>query len=151
VSNYEVNHLLEIINLHSLVPSVNQVEFHPYWHEDELVDFCHKNNITFNSYSPLGTPDHATSLGPTWNPIPDLRKHPKVTDLAQQLGKTPAQILLRWHMQQGLVTNPRTQNPTHMQENLSVFDFQLNDEAMATLSYLNHPMSKICPDPRLIL
>ena len=54
-------------------------------------------------------------------------------------------------MQQGLVTNPRTQNPTHMQENLSVFDFQLNDEAMATLSYLNHPMSKICPDPRLIL
>ena len=56
-----------------------------------------KKNITFNSYSPIGAPDFATTLGPTWNPIPDLRKHPNVTAIAQKHSKTPAQVVLRWH------------------------------------------------------
>ncbi|CAF1634672.1 unnamed protein product [Adineta ricciae] len=150
VSNYEVNHLLEIFNLNSTLPSVNQVEFHPYWHEDELVDFCQKHNITFNSYSPVGCPDHALTLGPTWNPIPDLRKHPRVVTIAAKHGKTSAQVVLRWHWQQGIVVNPRTRDPTHMMENMSIFDFELDQEDMMTLAYLNHPMSKVCGDPRLI-
>jgi diketogulonate reductase-like aldo/keto reductase len=151
VSNYEVNHLLEIFNLQSNIPSVNQVEFHPYWHEDDLLDFCNKHNITFNSYSPGGAPDFTTTLGPTWNPIPDLRKHPNVTAIAQKHGKSPAQVMYRWHWQQGIVINPRTRDPAHMIENMSIFDFQLDNEDMMTLSYLNHPMSKVCGDPRLIL
>lgn len=128
-----------------------QVEFHPYWHEVELVDFCQKHNITFNSYSPVGAPDFAQTLGPTWNPIPDVRKHPNVTAIAQKLGKSPSQVILRWHWQQGIVINPRTRDTTHMMENLSIFDFELSNEDMMILSYLNHPMSKVCPDPRLIL
>jgi len=130
---------------------VNQVEFHPYWHEDELLDFCQKHNITFNSYSPLGTPDRAATLGSTWNPKPILLEHPKVLSIAQKLGKTSAQIILRWHWQQGVVVNPRTIDPTQMIENLSIFDFELDEDAMMILSYLNHTMSKICPDSRLIL
>ncbi|CAF3353590.1 unnamed protein product [Rotaria socialis] len=151
VSNYEANHLLEIFNLNSTIPSVNQVEFHPYWHEDELVDFCQKHNITFNSYSPVGCPDHAITLGPTWNPIPDLRTHPEVMAIAEKYHKTSAQVVLRWHWQQGIIVNPRTRDPIHMMENLSIFDFQLDHQDMMTLAYLNHPMSKVCDDPRLIL
>ena len=71
--------------------------------------------------------------------------------MAQKLGKTPAQVVLRWHLQQGFVINPRTRDPTHMMENMNIFDFTLNIEQMMTLSYMNHPMSKVCPDPRLIL
>ncbi len=65
------------------------------------------------------------------------------------MGKTPAQVVLRWHWQQGIVVNPRTLNPTHMMENLAIFDFELSVEEMMTLSYINHPMSKVCGDPRL--
>jgi 2,5-diketo-D-gluconate reductase A len=89
-------------------------------------------------------------LGPRWNPIPDLRQHPNVTAIAQKLGKTSAQVVLRWHWQQGLVFNPRTRDPMHMMENMAVFDFELDNEEMMILSNINHPMSKICPDPRLI-
>ncbi|CAF1455016.1 unnamed protein product [Adineta steineri] len=151
VSNFEVNHLLEIINLNSSTPSVNQVEFHPYWHEDELLDFCKKHNITFNSYSPGGAPDHAVTLGPTWNPIPDMRKHPNITQIAQKHQKTPAQVIYRWHWQQGIVINPRTLNSIHMLENLSIFDFELDLQDMMTLAYLDHPITKVGNDPRLIL
>jgi diketogulonate reductase-like aldo/keto reductase len=60
-------------------------------------------------------------------------------------------VILRWHWQQGIVVNPRTRDSAHMMENMSIFDFQLDNEDMMILSYLNHPMSKVCPDPRLIL
>ncbi|CAF1283909.1 unnamed protein product [Adineta ricciae] len=150
VSNYQVNHLLEIFSLNSLLPSVNQVEFHPYWHEDELLDFCQKHNITFNSYSPIGCPDRSRLLGSDWNPIPCLLRHPDVIKIADKHRKKPAQVVLRWHWQQGIVINPRTSDADQMMENLTIFDFELDRQDMMFLSYLNHPMSKICGDSRLI-
>ena len=126
------------------------MEFHPYWHEDELLDFCQKHNITFNSYSPLGCPDRAATLGSAWNPLPELLKDPKVEAIAQKYGKTSAQVVLHWHWQQGIVMNPRTSDPDQMMENLSIFDFELDEQEMMILSCMNHPMSKICPDSRLI-
>ena len=80
-----------------------------------------------------------------------MRKHPDVTAIAQKHGKTSAQVVLRWHLQQDIVVNPRTRDPTHMKENLSIFDFELDRQDMMTLSYLNHPTSKVCGDPRLLL
>lgn len=151
VSNYQVNHIVEIMNLNSLIPSVNQVEFHPYWHEDELLNFCQKNNITFTGYSSLGTPDRTAILGSAWNSNPVLLKHPKVIQIAQKFGKSTAQILLRWSWQQSVVLIPRTKNPVHMVENMSIFDFELDDQSMMILSYLNRPMSKVTPDSRLML
>lgn len=71
--------------------------------------------------------------------------------IAQKYQKTSAQVVLRWHWQQGIVVNPRTRDPSHMMENLSIFDFQLDHQDMMTLAYVNHPMSKVCDDPRLIL
>ncbi|CAF1290776.1 unnamed protein product [Rotaria sp. Silwood1] len=102
-------------------------------------------------YSPVGCPDHAVTLGSTWNPIPDLRKHPSLIAIAEKYSKTPAQIVLRWHWQQGIVVNPCTRDSTHMMENMFIFDFELDNPDMMILSYLNHPMSKMCDDPRLIL
>ena len=99
----------------------------------------------------MSCPDRAATLGSTWNPNPFLLKHPKVIQIAQKLGKTTGQVILRWHWQQGVVVNPRTSDSTQMTENLSIFDFELDEEAMMTLSYLNHPMSKVCGDSRLIL
>jgi diketogulonate reductase-like aldo/keto reductase len=60
-------------------------------------------------------------------------------------------VVLRWHWQQGIVINPRTSDSAQMMENLSIFDFELDNQEMMTLSYMNHPMSKICSDSRLIL
>nr|ACD54598.1 aldo/ketoreductase-like protein [Adineta vaga] len=147
VSNYQVNHLLEIFSLNSTLPSV---EFHPYWHEDELLDFCQKHNITFNSYSSVGCPDRGATLGTDWNPIPSLLQHPDVIKIADKHKKKPAQVILRWHWQQGVVVNPRTSDPTQMMENMSIFDFELGKQDMMILSYLNYPMSKVCGDSRLI-
>ncbi|CAF2549625.1 unnamed protein product [Rotaria sp. Silwood2] len=126
VSNYEVNHLLEIFNLNSTIPSVNQL----------FTTRC---------------PDHAVTLDPTWNPIPDLRTNPSLIAIAKKHSKTPVQVVLRWHWQQGIVINPRTRDPSQMMENMSIFDFELDNQDMMALSYLNHPMSKVCGDPRLIL
>lgn len=126
------------------------MEFHPYWHEDELLDFCQKHKITFNSYSSLGCPDRAATLGTAWNPLPEVLNDPTIAAIAQKYGKTSAQVILRWHWQQGIVMNPRTSDPNQMRENLSIFDFELEKQEMMVLSYMNHPMSKICPDSRLI-
>ncbi|CAF2970797.1 unnamed protein product [Rotaria sp. Silwood2] len=96
-------------------------------------------------------PDHAVTLDPTWNPIPDLRTNPSLIAIAKKHSKTPVQVVLRWHWQQGIVINPRTRDPSQMMENMSIFDFELDNQDMMALSYLNHPMSKVCGDPRLIL
>jgi len=149
VSNFEVNHLEDIFELGGVIPSVNQVEFHAYWHEDPLVDFCVKHNITFNSYSPLGAPDHMAFHKDQWGVF--LLYHPRVISIAQAHEKTTAQVLLRWAVQQGIVVNPRTKNPKHMRDNLDIFDFELTLDEMANLSFIQRPtMYKVCNDPRLL-
>eukprot|EP01121_Diplochlamys_sp_Union-15-3_P016656 TRINITY_DN5714_c0_g1_i1.p1 TRINITY_DN5714_c0_g1~~TRINITY_DN5714_c0_g1_i1.p1 ORF type:complete len:340 (+),score=64.54 TRINITY_DN5714_c0_g1_i1:798-1817(+) len=147
VSNFERRHLEDIFELKSLLPSVNQVEFHPYWHEDDLVAFCKEHNILFNAYSPLGAPDH---MATTWKP--SILGNADIIAVAKAHQRTPAQIMLRWLLQQGIVTNPRTMNPDHMKENLDYFDFQLKETEMKQISTVINPSSvkKVCPDPNLI-
>jgi diketogulonate reductase-like aldo/keto reductase len=150
VSNFEQNHLQDIFDLNSLIPSVNQVEFHPYWAEFELVSFCQQKNITFNGYSPLGAPDHM-AFENRW-PTPILSQ-PSVISIAQSHHKSSAQVLLRWEVQQGLVVNPRSKNPEHMRENLSIFGFTLSDAEMETIKNVPKPpegKNKVCDDPHLI-
>ena len=148
VSNFEKNHLEDILMMKSTVPSVNQVEYHPYWHEDDLVDYCKSHNITFNSYSPLGAPDWApTTHG--WNgTILDL---PVIQKISKAHQRTAGQVIQRWHWQQGIVVNPRTMNQDHMKENLNFFDFELSDDEIKQISSINPPSDpKVCPDPRNI-
>jgi len=151
VSNFEENHLQDIFDLKSLIPSVNQVEFHPYWAEISLMQFCQLRNITYNGYAPLGAPDHMAFEKDKW-PIPILSQ-PAVINIAKAHNKTPAQVLLRWEVQQGLVVNPRTMNKAHMVENLNIFDFFLSFDEMAEIQNVPRPAlgdNKVCPNPQLI-
>ncbi len=148
VSNFEQNHLEDIIQMSSMIPSVNQVEFQPYWHEDDLLAYCKSKNITFNSYSPLGAPD----WGPTqhgWNGT--ILALPVIQSIAKAHQRTAAQIIQRWQWQQGIVVNPRTLNQNHMKENLNLFDFELSDDEMKQISSIKPPSDpKVCPDPHNI-
>ena len=148
VSNFEKNHLEDILMMKSMVPSVNQVEYHPYWHEDELVEYCKQNNILFNGYAPLGRPDGAPIIR-GWNrTILDL---PVIQSIANTHQHSAAQILQRWQWQQGIVVNPRSMNQDHMKENLNFFDFELSEDEMKQISSIKPPSDpKVCPDPRSI-
>lgn len=145
VSNFEVKHLQDIFELNSLLPSVNQVEFHGYWHEFDLVNYCNKYDIVFNSYAPLGTPD--VEYG-AWNPV--LTQNEVAMNIGRKYGKTGAQVWLRYAIQQNIPINPRTLSVEHMKDNMDIFDFELNEEEMLQLSALTPPSEpKVCPDPNL--
>lgn len=148
VSNFEANHVDDIISMGGLIPAVNQVEFHPYWHEDDLVAYCKSHKMVFNSYAPLGTPDWAP---PTHNWNGTILQLPAVQQIAKAHSRTAAQVIQRWEWQQGIVVNPRTEDPAHMKENLDFFDFELTDDEMKVLSNLPKPKNpKVCPDPHNI-
>ena len=148
VSNFERNHLEDIIVMNSSLPAINQVEFHPYWHEDDLLTFCKSYNITFNGYSPLGCPDWAPTAH-HWNHT--LLQESAIAKIAQSHGRSPAQVVLRWEWQQGVMSQPRTVNTKHMMENLNYFDFELTDEEMDAIMNISPPSErKVCVDPHTL-
>eukprot|EP01060_Flectonema_neradi_P001812 TRINITY_DN11128_c0_g1_i1.p1 TRINITY_DN11128_c0_g1~~TRINITY_DN11128_c0_g1_i1.p1 ORF type:complete len:346 (+),score=57.44 TRINITY_DN11128_c0_g1_i1:45-1082(+) len=145
VSNFEVKHLADVMKKDEPLtwPAVNQFEFHGYWHEFELVKYCLSNNITVNSYAPLGTPDVEFGF---WKPV--LTNHPTAQQVGQKYGKSAAQVWLRWALQHNVIVNPRSWNISHQRENMDVFDFTLSAADMNTLDTIPHPAQhKVCPDP----
>ncbi|EGD83004.1 hypothetical protein PTSG_03640 [Salpingoeca rosetta] len=147
VSNFEVRHLDDITSMHGLLPAVNQVEYHPFWHEEKLVEHCHRLNITFNGYSPLGTPDVSPSRC-GWNLLADET----LNTIAKKHDVDVSQVILRWEHQKGILVNPRTKNTTHMHYNLNFFHFSLSDSEMDAIAALKAPTNrpKITPDPAKI-
>lgn len=128
VANFELRHLQDLIDAGVDLPAVNQIEYHPYWHEDDLVEKLFEMGISVQSYSPLGAPDYMAVVPNKWSVLPlDL---PHVREIASEVNKTAAQVLIRWQLQKGLTVNPRTLNPAHMAENLNTFDFVLSQEQM---------------------
>ena len=129
VSNYTVRHLGELLQQTNVVPMVNQVEFHPFIYEQqrELLDYCADKNILVEAYSPLS---RHTKESPK-------KSQGAVEEIAAAVGKTPSQVILRWCIQHGTVPLARSQNPEHIQVNLDIFDFELDDNAMKTLDGLS--------------
>jgi methylglyoxal/glyoxal reductase len=127
VSNYDIFQLQEILQNFDVVPSINQVEFHPFLYQEELLQFCKKNNIQLEAYSPL-------TRGERLN-------HPTVVRLAKKYGKTSAQILIRWSLQHNLVVIPKSIHENRIKENSQVFDFQLEEKDMKLLNSLNEDRS----------
>ena len=123
VSNYTIGHLGELFESSSTVPAVNQVEFSPYLHQKDLLDFCRSNSIQLEGYSPL---TKGENLG-----------DPALGAIASKYSKTPAQILLRWALQKGIVTIPKSTNRERLRENADVFDFEISLEDMETLDSFN--------------
>ena len=123
VANFTIRHLTELMENSAVVPAVNQVEFHPFLYQKDLLEFCRTKNIQLNAYSPL---THA-------NRLDDAR----IAAIAQKYGKTNAQIMLRWSMQHEAIPIPKSVHQERILENISVFDFEIGPEDMAAIDALN--------------
>ena len=123
VSNYLEKHLQEIFKRFELVPAVNQVEFSPFLHQRKLLAFCREHHIQLEAYAPL---TQGAKLA-----------HPVVKRVAEGVGRTPAQVLIRWALQHDLVVIPKSVRPERIVENASVYDFELGPEDMKKLDALN--------------
>jgi diketogulonate reductase-like aldo/keto reductase len=119
VSNYMIRHLEELLENSSTVPAVNQVEFSPYLYQKDLLEFCRKNGIQLEAYSPL-TKGHKLS-------------DPKLAALASKYSRSPAQILIRWALQHQIVVIPKSSKGERITENADVFDFAISSEDMRAL------------------
>jgi methylglyoxal/glyoxal reductase len=134
VSNYTVDDLKEILQDSDVVvvPAVNQVEFHPFLYQKELLEFCEKNTIQLEAYSPLTRGKRLS--------------HTTILTVAKKYNKTPAQVLIRWSLQHGLVVIPKSIHEDRILENSQVFDFQLAPEDMKFLDSLNENLQTVFLD-----
>ncbi len=157
VSNFTIRHLTELLAETKTVPAVNQVEFHPYLYQRDLLDFCAGEGIVIEAYSPLTKgvrlkdpklvavakkysktePQQATP----WSRLPLLDRLSRVSET-----KSPAQILIRWALQHGLVVIPKSANRRRIFEDADVFDFEISAEDMEILDRFNENL-RTCWDP----
>lgn len=132
VSNYTVRHLEELLKTTKIVPAVNQVEFHPYLYQKELLDFCHTHHVRIEAYSPL-------TKGKKLN-------DPKLLNISGRYNKSAAQILIRWGLQHELIVLPKSTKPERINENADVFNFEISAEDMIALNNL-HCNFRVAWDP----
>ena len=115
VSNFQVHHLEDLMKIASVRPAVNQIESNPYFNNQPLIDYCNQRNIAIEIYSPLG----GTGKVQMGNPL--------FLSLAEKYGKSPAQIIIRWHLQRGVIVMPKSTHEDRIYSNFDVFDFELED------------------------
>jgi diketogulonate reductase-like aldo/keto reductase len=136
VSNFTIAHLSELLSGSEIVPAVNQVEFHPYLYQQDLLAFCRAKGIVVEAYSPL---THGERL-----------KDSKLVAIAKKYSspkaKSTAQILIRWALQHGLVVLPKSSNRRRIFENADVFDFEISEDDMRLLDSF-HENLRTCWDP----
>ncbi|KAG0222961.1 aldo/keto reductase [Mortierella sp. GBAus27b] len=124
VSNYGVHHLKELLDMKpEILPTVNQIEVHPWLIRADIIEYCRENDIAVEAYSPLC---QAIKL-----------KDDKVVAIAKKHSKSPAQVLIRWSLQNGNIVIPKSVKKNRIEENANVFDFNLTDEDMAVLNSMN--------------
>jgi 2,5-diketo-D-gluconate reductase A len=133
VSNFNVPHLQRLLDETTVVPAVNQIELHPGFPQEELRAFHAQHGVVTESWSPLGR-GHG------------LLDNPAVTSIAATHDRTPAQVVLRWHLQLGCAVIPKSTHAERIAENFDVFDLELTDAEMATLSAIAEP-GRVGPDP----
>jgi 2,5-diketo-D-gluconate reductase A len=132
LSNFQPDHVRKLLAESEVRPAVNQIELHPYLTQDELRAFDAEHGIVTEAWSPI-----AQGL---------VLDDPTIGQLAKTHGKTPAQIVLRWHLQLGNVVFPKSTNPQRMKENFEIFDFELSDTDLGMISALNRN-ERTGPDP----
>ena len=121
VSNFEIAHLERLIAETDMTPAVNQVELHPEFPQEELRAFHNEHGILTESWGPLGQGK-------------GLLENSHIVELAQRKDRTPAQVVLRWHVQLGCVVIPKSVHPDRMRQNIDLFDFELDDADMAEIA-----------------
>jgi 2,5-diketo-D-gluconate reductase A len=132
VSNFQPDHLRRVIAAGSVVPAVNQIEVHPTFTQRDVIAVNDEFGIKTEAWSPLG-------LGE------DLSNE-TVGTIASDLGKTPAQVIIRWHLQEGRIVFPKSVTPSRIEENFDVFGFELSDDQVSAISALNRD-NRIGGDP----
>lgn len=132
VSNFHVHHLQDILEIAEIKPMVNQVEYHPHLTQKELHEFCKKEGIQLEAWSPLKQGE--------------LLTEPTIVEIAEKHQKSSAQIILRWDLQNEVVTIPKSIKEHRIIENADIFDFELTAEEMETINGLNKN-ERIGPDP----
>ena len=128
VSNFTPPMILDLLNYSRIKPVMNQVEIHPFNTQVELVEFCNYHDIQVTAYSPLGGTGNAES---------SALSNETVKEIAKNHDKTPAQILIKWSLQRGLVVIPKSTNPERIKENFEAQNFGLSDEEMDKITALN--------------
>ena len=135
VCNYGVSLMRDLINYARIAPAVLQIESHPYLTQEKLIRFCAEQDVAVTAFSPLGALSYL-ELGMAEQAESVLQK-PDVIAIAERLGKTPAQVVLRWGVQRGTSIIPKTSKPERLVENAALFDFELTAADMAAVSALN--------------
>lgn len=135
VSNFAINHLKELFKVSNTIPTINQFEYHPYLTQPELVKFCNENKIVVEAWAPI--------MKGKVNDISEVKK------LSEKYNKTPAQIVLRWNLQKGIVSIPKSSRKERIFENAQIFDFNLLPEDIKILDSLNKNY-RLGPDPNEI-
>lgn len=123
VSNFQIAHLERLANETDTVPAVNQIEVHPYFTNDEVRGYCEEHGIAVEAWSPIAQGK--------------VLDDPVVTQIAEAAGRSPAQVVLRWHVQRGDVVFPKSVTPSRIEENFALFDFELSDHDVDALTALN--------------
>ena len=126
VSNFLPEHLHRVIDEVGVTPSVNQIQVLPTWPQEDMVALDRDLGIRTEAWSPIGRGGEVVG-------------DPVVTRIAGEVGRTPVQVILRWHVQRGVVPLPKSANPGHQAQNLDVFDFELTDAQMAALTGMARP------------
>ncbi|WP_026575736.1 aldo/keto reductase [Bacillus sp. UNC438CL73TsuS30] len=124
VCNFEIEHLERLLNECEVKPVLNQVECHPYLSQKELKDFCAKHDIFVEAWSPLEQGG-------------EVLKDEVILKIAEAHSKSPAQVVLRWHLQNNTIVIPKSVTPSRIEENFNVFDFELADDEMQQIHQLN--------------
>jgi len=132
VCNFKEHHLEDVMKECTVVPMVNQVELHPQFSQKPLRDFCKQHNIQIQAWSPLG--------------MGKLLDNEVLKGIAAKHGKTVAQVILRWDLQHGIVTIPKSITPSRIVENTKLFDFELDEADMLAIDGLNTNV-RMGPDP----
>jgi 2,5-diketo-D-gluconate reductase A len=132
VSNFLPEHLERVFAESDVVPSVNQIELHPEFQQRELVEFCRAHDIAIEAWSPLASGN--------------IVDREDVAEIAEKYGKTPAQVTLRWHLDEGRIVFPKSNNPGRQKENFEILDFSLTAEELAVFDALDQG-KRIGADP----
>ncbi|KTG40149.1 hypothetical protein cypCar_00012315 [Cyprinus carpio] len=137
VSNFTIEQLERLLSVAKIPPAVNQVELHPYFVQSDLIEYCKSKNIALTAYSPFGSPGRPSEYQRGETDPMMLLQDTVVGDIAKKHRRTPAQVLLRYHVQQDIVVIPKSMKPHHILENTKIFDFTLDEEDMNALRSLN--------------
>ena len=132
VSNFMQHHLEDVLDECEVTPMVNQMEFHPYLVQQELLDFCNEKGIQYEAWSPLMRGE--------------ILEVPLMKELSKSYGKTEVQIALRWNLQKGVVTIPKSVNKERIIANANIFDFEIGEEDMNRIDSLDKGY-RVGPDP----